>query len=172
MHDLVTPTIRQFQQGDGDACRACVVELQDAERQFDPRLRTGDSMADEYLRQMHVRCREYAGTILVAQHADAIVGLVMLLTRVPFEGLDEPPGHYALVAELVVRASSRGHGVGRALLQAAERLAHESGATELRIGVLSNNLPARQLYIGEGFAPYSEFLAKSLTPSSHRDAAT
>src|SRR5688572_16128591 len=172
MRDAVTPTIRQFQHGDGDACRACVVELQDAERQFDPRLRTGDSMADEYLRHMHVRCREYAGTILVAQHADAIVGLVMLLTRVPFETLAEPPGHYALVAELVVRASSRGRGVGRALLRAAERLAHESGVTELRIGVLSNNLSARNLYIGEGFTPYSEILAKPLNPFSHRDAAT
>ena len=127
-------------------------------------------MADEYLRHMHGRCREYTGTILVAEHADAIVGLVMLLTRVPFEALDEPPGHYALVAELVVRADARGRGVGRALLQAAERLAHSSGATELRIGVLSRNLPARQLYIDEGFAPYSEMLAKPLTPSS--DAAT
>ena len=172
MPEVVTPTIRQFQHGDDDACRACVVELQDAERQFDPRLRTGESMADEYLRHMHVRCREYAGTILVAQHADAIVGLVMLLARVPFESLDEPPGHYALVAELVVRASARGHGVGRALLRAAERLAHESGATELRIGVLSRNLPARQLYLGEGFSPYSEMLAKSLAPASDRDAAT
>ena len=166
MREFATPTIRQFQHGDGDACRACVVELQDAERQFDPRLRTGDSMADEYLRHMHVRCREYAGTILVAQDADVIVGLVMLLTRVPFEALDEPPGHYALVAELVVRASSRGRGVGRALLRAAERLAHESGATELRIGVLSSNFPARQLYVDEGFAPYSETLAKPLEPSS------
>jgi ribosomal protein S18 acetylase RimI-like enzyme len=172
MRDVVTPTIRQFQRGDNDACRACVVELQDAERQFDPRLRTGDSMADEYLRHMHARCRKYAGTILVAQHADAIVGIVMLLTHVPFEALDDPPGHYALVAELVVRASARGQGVGRALLRAAERLARESDATELRIGVLSRNLPARQLYVGEGFAPYSEILAKSLGSPSHRDTAT
>lgn len=165
MRIALLPNIRPFRQGDDEACRACVVELQDAERQFDPRLRPGDSMADEYLRQMHVRCNEYAGTILVAEHEEAIVGLVMLLTRVPFEALDEPPGHYALVAELVVRADARGHGVGRALLHAAERLAHESGATDLRIGVLSRNLPARQLYIAEGFAPYSEMLAKPLIRS-------
>ena len=50
---------------------------------------------------MHARCRNYAGTILVAEHEKAIAGLVMVLTRVPFE-LDEPPGDYALVAELVV----------------------------------------------------------------------
>ena len=172
MRDVLTPTIRPYRPDDGDACRACVVELQDAERELDPRLRSGDSMADEYLRHMHARCRDYAGTILVAELSGVIVGLTMVLTHVPFEALDEPPGHYALVAELVVRADSRGHGVGRALLQAAERLAHQAHATELRIGVLSNNLPARQLYIGEGFTPYSEILAKPLKPPSHPDAAT
>ena len=172
MRDVVTSRIREYQHADRDACRTCVVELQDAERLLDPRLRSGDSMADEYLRQMHARCRDYAGTILVAEHGDGIAGLVMVLTRVPFESLDEPPGDCALVAELVVRAGSRGHGIGRALLRAAERLAHESGATELRIGVLSTNLPARQLYLAEGFAPYSEILAKPLNPSSDHDVAT
>ena len=87
MSDIVTPIVRPYQHADGDACRACVVDLQDAEREIDPRLRTGVSMADDYLRQMHTRCREYAGTILVAEHADAIVGLVMVLTRVPSKPL-------------------------------------------------------------------------------------
>lgn len=169
---LSAPTIREYQHADGDACRACVVELQDAERQLDPRLRTGESMADEYLRHMHARCHDHAGTILVAEHADAVVGLVMVLTRVPFEALDEPPGDCALVAELVVRAGVRGLGIGRALLQAAERHARESGATELRIGVLSNNRAARQLYLAEGFAPYLETLAKPLIPSDPGAAVT
>jgi ribosomal protein S18 acetylase RimI-like enzyme len=172
MRDVVVPTIRPYQHGDDDACRACVVELQDAERRLDPRLRHGDSMADEYLRQMHERCRDHAGTILVAELANAIAGLVMVLTRVPFESLDEPPGSYALVAELVVLGAFRGHGIGRALLQAAERHAHDSGATELRIGVLSDNLPARQLYVAEGFAAYSEILAKPLAAAGQSPAAT
>src|SRR5215216_350087 len=62
MHDVVVHSIRQYRHDDVDACRTCVVELQDAERQLDPRLRSGDSMADEYLRQMHERCRLHAGT--------------------------------------------------------------------------------------------------------------
>jgi GNAT superfamily N-acetyltransferase len=169
MGDVVAFTIRPYRPSDVDGCRACVVELQDAERQIDSRLRRGDTMADEYLRQMHERCRDHAGIILVAEHADAIIGLVMVLTHVPFESLDEPPGHCALVAELVVHAGVRGQGIGRALLHAAERHAHESGATELRIAVLSNNHPARQLYLGEGFEAYSEILAKPLKPSGHRE---
>ena len=128
-------------------------------------------MADEYVRQMHERCREHDGIILVAEHVDGIVGLVMVLGHVPFESLDEPPGDYALVAELVVRTGFRGRGIARALLGAAERHVQESGATELRIAVLSNNHPARHLYIGEGFEPYREILAKPV-PSAHRDAAT
>jgi hypothetical protein len=82
MPDLVTLTIRPSTQDDAAACRACVVELQDAERALDSRLRTGDEMADDYLRQMHERCRDYGGSILVAEHAGAVVGLTMVLTRV------------------------------------------------------------------------------------------
>ena len=162
MGDSGALTIRDFQPGDVNACRACVVELQDSGREIDPRLRTGESMADEYWLQMHARCREQSGTILVAQRGDAVIGFVMLLARVAHEGLDEPPGDYALVAELVVLDGHRGAGIGRALLRAAEHLARESGATELRIGVLSRNLPARGLYLDEGFTPYSEMLSKSL----------
>lgn len=128
-------------------------------------------MADEYLRQMHARCRDYAGTILVAEHNESVVGLVMVLGRVPFEALDEPPGDCAWVAELVVRASVRGRGIGRALLQAAERVARDAGAAELRIAVLSANRPARQLYLDEGFALHLETLAKPLTQPHNRAAA-
>ena len=164
MRERVFPAIRPYEAGDHDGVRVGVVQLQDAGREIDRRLRTGESMADEYLEQMHARCREQAGTLLVAVHADTIIGFVMLLTRVPHGGLDEPPGHYALVAELVVLDGFRGRGVGRALLQEAERLARESRASELRIGVLSQNTPARQLYLDEGFLPYSEFLTKSIDP--------
>lgn len=156
-------TIRRYQPTDHEACRACVVELQDAEREIDPRLRSGESIADAYLAQMHVRCHDYAGSIFVAEHDHVVVGLLMLLMRVPFTALDEPPGEYALIAELVVRTIARRHGVGRALLRAAERLAADSGASELRIGVMSGNVAARELYLRDGFAPYTEMLAKPLT---------
>ena len=168
--DAQALTIRPYTQDDAEACRACMVELQDTERELDPRLRTGDEIADAYLQEMHERCRDHAGTILVAEHAGVVVGLVMVLTRVPFESLDLPPGDHALVAELVVRAGYREKGIGRTLLQAGEDLARAAGADELRIAVLSQNRPARQLYLREGFVPYSEVLAKSLRPSNRREA--
>lgn len=142
-----------------------MVELQDSERGFDHRLRPGESMVDEYLAQMHVHCHNHAGAIFLAERRGEIVGLVMVLARVPFEALDDPPGHYALVAELVVREGFRRMGIARALLDAAERHARDAGASELRINVLSQNAPARTRYLDEGFTPYKETLAKPLDMS-------
>ena len=172
MNAVAAITIRPYRDDDADACRTCVVELQDVEREIDSRLRPGESMADAYLEQMHVRCREHGGVLLVAEHGAAVVGLVLVLAHVPFDSLDEPPGSCAWIAELVVRSGLRGQGIGRTLLQAAERYARESGATELRIGVLSDNRPARALYLDEGFKPYSESLAKPLIPAGNRDDIT
>ena len=165
MRDDLAVEIRRYAAKDEAACRACIVQLQEAERRIEPRLRPGDDIADEYLRQMHARCQEYAGVILVAETAGEIVGLAMVLVRVPFENLDEPPGDYAIVAELVVRAEYRRRGIGTALLRRAEQHAREAGATELRIGVLSGNYVARQLYVREGFSPYLETLSKPLSPA-------
>jgi ribosomal protein S18 acetylase RimI-like enzyme len=161
MRDEAT-VVRPYAPSDKAGCRACVVELQDEERRFDSRLRHGESMVDEYFAQMQRHCRDYAGALFVAERRCKIVGLVMVLAHVPFEALDEPPGDYGLVAELVVRDGFRRAGIARALLDTAERFARDAGSSELRIVVLHQNTPARTLYLREGFAPYKETLTKSL----------
>jgi len=155
-------SIRKYRESDEAACRACIVELQDSERQIDARLRRGEEMADAYLRDMHARCRDYAGTILVAEANGVVAGLAMVLAHVPFESLDERPGSRAVVAELVVREGFRRRGIGAALLHEAERYAAEAGATELRISVLSGNHAARHLYAQWGFTSYLETLSKEI----------
>lgn len=164
--------IREYRAGDEAACRACVVELQDSERQIDPRLRPGEEMADEYWEAMRAQCDAYAGTVLMAEVGGAVAGLVLILTRVPAEALDEPPGEHALVAELVVRTRWRGRGIGAALLTAAEERARAAGASELRISVLSGNAVARRLYRSRGFARYLETLAKPLRPDGGAEQTT
>ena len=121
-------------------------------------------MVDAYLAQMHAHCRDYAGAIFVAERLGEIVGLVVVLAHVPFEALDEPPGHYALVAELIVRDGFRRSGIGRALLERAEDYARDAGASDVSIIALSQNTPARTLYLRQGFVPYKETLTKSLEP--------
>lgn len=50
-----------------------------------------------------------------------------------------------------VDASSRGRGVGRLLLQHAEKEARRLGKRRLRLGVIENNHAARRLYQSAGF---------------------
>jgi ribosomal protein S18 acetylase RimI-like enzyme len=91
-----------------------------------------------------------------------VVGFAAVLTRVPYEGLDDPPGEYALVSDLAVREPFRRRGIGGALLAGAEGVAAAAGAAELRIAVLVGNDEAGRLYRSAGFVPYLETLAKRL----------
>src|SRR4029434_7426468 len=144
--------------GDGASLRDCIAELQDAERAIDGpgRLlrRTISTMLED--------CRRYAGQVFVLEVDGAVAGFTTVFTRVPFERLDEPPGDYAIVAELLVRREYRRRGYARALLAHGERYAMAQSAAELRIGVLSDNTAARALYLDFGFRPYHETLSKSL----------
>ena len=152
--------VREYRREDAPAVRACIVALHDYERQIDPRLRTGASMADEYLAQTLVRCSDFGGHIFIFESAGVVAGFTTVLTRMPFLELDDPPGEFALVTDLVVLERFRGRGFGRALLDAAERYAREQGASELRIGVLSANHGAKRLYRAAGFDSHAEVLTK------------
>jgi GNAT superfamily N-acetyltransferase len=165
MHREPVSTIRAYHDGDAAGVRACIVDLQEFERQIDERLRPGEAIAADYLDQMIDRCRECAGTILVLECDGMIVGFATVLTRVPFEELDDPPGEYALVSDLAVRTPFRGRGFGAALLAEAERRARTAGAAELRIAALSSNPVAGRLYRRSGFEPYLEVLSKRLRPA-------
>ena len=156
------PVIREYRDADAPAVRRCIVELQDHERRIDGRLRPGEAMCVQYLDDMLRKCNELAGAILVAECDGEVAGFVTILARVPFEELDDPPGDRAIVSDLAVLARFRRRGLGAALLREADRYAREAGATEIRIGVMSENRGAAQLYRQEGFAPYLEILSKRL----------
>ena len=157
----VEPRIRAYRPDDGPSLRDCIAELQEAERTIDARLRPGRTIASDYLDTMLEDCRRYAGRVFVLEVDGTVAGFTTVFTRVPFERLDEPPGDYALIAELLVRREYRRRGYARALLTHGERYATSEGATELRIRVLSDNTAARTLYLDFGFRPYLETLSKS-----------
>ena len=117
-------------------------------------------MADEYLAQTLVRCDDFSGRIFICECEGVVAGFTTVLTRMPFLELDDPPGEFALVTDLVVLDHFRRRGFGRALLDAAERYARDQGATELRIGVLSANHGAKRLYGAAGFGNHAEVLTK------------
>jgi ribosomal protein S18 acetylase RimI-like enzyme len=152
--------IRDYEASDAAALRRCVVVLQESERAIDPLILPGEVMADRYCERIHARCRRAAGQIFVAEEDSMVVGFVTVLAREPFTELDDPPGHYAFITDLVVLEPYRCRGIGRQLLQKAEGYATQAGATELRIGVLANNEPARRLYLDVGFQPHLEIFTK------------
>ena len=139
-----------------------MVELQEFERTIDARILPGDAMADAYCEQMLSHCREAVGRVFVAEQNGTVVGFVAVVAREPFTSLDDPPGTYALVTDLAVLSNNRNRGIGRRLLEQAENFARAEGAAELRIGVLTQNTAARQLYLDAAFVPHLEILAKRL----------
>jgi len=83
---------------------------------------------------------------LVAQ--DDAGGLVGLVSGSAAE--DEPMSTIAEIGSLYVLPDRRGQGFGGMLLRAACRALAELGFSELHIGVLAANLPARAFYDGLG----------------------
>jgi GNAT superfamily N-acetyltransferase len=154
--------IRESRSGDEIGIRGCIVALQEFERTMEPRLRPGESMADEYFAQIRRRCDEADGQVFVALAGGAVVGFVAVLAREAFTGLEDPPGTYGLVTDLVVLESHRNKRIGRELLERAEVFARAAGAQELRVGVLAKNAAARHLYLSAGFAPHQEIFTKAI----------
>jgi ribosomal protein S18 acetylase RimI-like enzyme len=156
--------IREFDPPrDCAAVRACFVELQDFERKIDPRMPSGEQVADAYLELMHRRCREFDGAVLVAEVDRALVGFVTVWARFRSAEPDDDPSEHGFVSDLVVTEAQRRRGIGRALLRAAEARAREAGAGALCLSVKAGNTAARSLYAAEGFVVSEILLEKRLT---------
>lgn len=83
--------------------------------------------------------------LLVYERRGEIVGDAVLLYRRGQSG--------ARLYSLVVRPDQRGRGIGRALIQAAERTARAHRCTELRLEVRVGNKSAQRLYRRLGYLP-------------------
>ena len=147
---------------DGEQLRACVIELQNFEREIDPRMPSGEEIVDDYIVAMMFRCRMCEGQVLVADVDGEIAGYVTLLNRVQSDDLDDGNLEFGLVADLLVRKAYRGTGLGRDLMAAAKSAAREHDVRWLRISVMSKNSAARELYASSGFSEIYVELEKDL----------
>jgi GNAT superfamily N-acetyltransferase len=68
-----------------------------------------------------------------------------------------PAGRFWLLNDLFVAERSRRHGVGRALMERAERLAAETGAVGLTLSTGIGNLRAHKLYESMGYRRDTQF---------------
>ena len=90
-------------------------------------------------------------TILVAEGAHGVVGLALLLTRLPSPFSGAMPRKVAEVENLVVRANQGGQRIGRRLLAASVDWARQHGATHVEVAVHDFNEDAERFYRAFGF---------------------
>lgn len=146
-----------------DSIRDCLIELQDFERQIDPRMPKGSDIVGDYIPQMLHRCGTCKGKVLVAEVDGEVAGYATVLTKVRSEDLEDGGIEYGLVSDLVVARKFRNQGLGRRLLEAAEAHARSCGVSWLRVGVLAGNQSAHKLYTSAGFSNLYLELEKDLT---------
>jgi len=146
---------------DYSALRACFMELQEWEQSFEPELPPPEKAADPYLAEVFKSCAENSGRIFLAEANGVVVGFVCVLAKV-VPSADDGIDPYAYISDLVVRAAHRRRGIGRDLLVRAESFARESGAKQLKVGVLVRNEATHTFYRASGFRDYTVQLVKPL----------
>ncbi len=153
--------IREFQPSDKEAFTACLVQLQDAEREFLPTMADGLDIAEAYLQALLKTGQSQTGKIFVVEVEGTVAGYIAVQAKVPSD-LDETPYEYGYISDLVVLDSFRGRGLGIALLKTAETFVRDEGISQLRLSVLAQNTMARQLYERFGFQEWEVVLEKRL----------
>ncbi len=95
--------------------------------------------------------------VLIAELGDRRVGFVLLIFDLPDE---VTLTDQAFVAYMAVEPDARGTGVGRALLDEAERSARDAGRGVVSLMVTEENAAARALYDGAGYVTERRMLSK------------
>ena len=90
-------------------------------------------------------------TVLVAQSEEGVVGLAVLLTRMPSGFAGAVPRKVIEVDKLVVRDDQRGRKIGRRLLAAAVEWSRQRRATHVEVAVHDFNHDAKRFYENFGF---------------------
>ena len=156
-------TIRPYNKHiDAQQLRRCVIGLQEFERQLDPRMPSGESIADNYIQEMFMQCRQFAGVVFVCEQGDKIAGYITIHTKYVSEDINDGPRKFAFISDVFVDEEFRGQGIGKALLNHAEIHARENDVSEMMIGVLASNNQARSLYLAMGFEEFAIKLEKKL----------
>jgi ribosomal protein S18 acetylase RimI-like enzyme len=146
---------------DYPSLRACFIELQTWERQFEPSMPRPEDAVDPYLADMLERCAASSGQVFVADQDGVIAGFVCLMARVEPD-LDDSLEPYSYISDLVVRTAYRGRGIGRRLMTAAEAAARVAKTKRLKVGVLVANKHAFDFYRAAGFREFAIQLVKDL----------
>lgn len=97
--------------------------------------------------------------------ADSLVGYAMLDFTPGADDTFVVEGGIAEVVTLVVAPSRRSGGIGRGLLEAAERVARERGLDTVKIAVMSGNDRAQRFYESAGYGVAEHVLYRRVRDS-------
>ena len=89
------------------------------------------------------------GTLLVAESNGARAGFIFLERQIDYF----TQRAHAHIGMLAVTTHAEGIGIGRALLEAAERWAHDAGYDRITLHAFEGNARARAIYERLGYAP-------------------
>lgn len=96
---------------------------------------------------------------LVAEAEGRPVGFVLMIDDMPDEITSMPQG---FIAYMAVEPALQGRGIGKKLLEAAEREARRHGLPYICLMVTEENAAARALYAGAGYRTERRLLCKAL----------
>ncbi|MXQ12747.1 GNAT family N-acetyltransferase [Microvirga makkahensis] len=146
--------------------RDTVVELIHQLNLFEANL-VGDRRRDyggarAYYDELMMRLTRRNGRIVLAEESGVAVGAMGFSLDQDAAYVVDGVRSHGTVTDLIVHTEWRGRGIGRMLLDEAERLTREAGLKRLMIGALVANERAVRTYTRFGFDPYVSFLKKEL----------
>lgn len=143
-----------------------VVDLIQALNRFEQAI-SGDRLAERepaerYFHELMDKLARSGGRLVVAEADDGVIGAMGFAINVEAAYVHPDLRRCGHVTDLIVHEDWRGRGVGRLLLQEAERLTREAGLKRLSLGVLTGNDGALAAYRRFGLRPYAQILVKDL----------
>ncbi len=102
-----------------------------------------DRMKRESLRRL---LASPTALFLVEEEDGVVLGYVLLLLR--------SASRRARLYSVAVDPDARRHGVGRGLVEAAEKAARELGLEEIRLEIRSDNEASKRLFSSRGYEPF------------------
>jgi ribosomal protein S18 acetylase RimI-like enzyme len=148
---------------DRAALHSFIMGSQHFEHAIEPNRRLDAPVAAEHLERLLGYLKENDGRMFVAEGTDgALLGWAVVgeFKGEPFVVADERD--YAYIFELFVVETTRGQGVGRALIAACEEWARTENFKTIQIGVLFGNTRAAKIYREAGYSDYALELRKYL----------
>lgn len=143
-------------------------ELQRVERGLDPNRVRPEEIAP-HLDDVLARMARDGGFVLLAEAEGRVVGMLIGLIETREMFVPEEGRRIGDVSDLCVTEAARGLGVGRRLMDEAERRFAALGLTRMSVGALAANAAARRLYEGWAGGEYAVIYERAIGAGARSD---